>query len=105
MAYQNQVPRSSDRRGLFSRPGVLVPLATQGDVLLTTAEAARLVRVDASTISKWRQRGHIHPDGLDERHRPLYRSETVVAAELRVRQRGLETTGIDPRRLRKHAAA
>ena len=46
-----------------------------------------------------------NPTALDKGGTPLYRSETVVAAELRVRQRGLETTGIDPRRLRKHAAA
>jgi transposase-like protein len=82
-------------------------LPTQGDVLLTTAEAARLVGVDASTISKWRKRRNIHPDGLDERHRPLYRSETVIAAELQVRRRGLETSGgrLDPRQVRNHTAA
>jgi MerR HTH family regulatory protein len=84
------------------RPGVVM-LPARGDGLLTTAEAARRIRVDPSTISQWRKRGHIHPDGLDERERPLYRPETVIAAELLVRQRGLETTGIDPRRLRKQS--
>lgn len=76
-------------------------LPGRGDGLLTTAEAARKVGVDRSTISKWRERGNIYPDGLDERKRPLYRPETVEAAEARVRENGLAASGIDPRRLRK----
>ena len=98
--YQYQVPRPRGRRGLFVCPGVVM-LAARSDGYLTTAEAARRVGVDPSTISQWRKRGHIQPDGLDERERPLYRPETVTAAELTVRKRGLETTGVDPRQLRK----
>lgn len=78
-------------------------LPTRGDGFLRTGEAAQLVGIDASTLSKWRKRGHIAPDGLDERRRPLYRRETVIAAELEVRKRGIETTGIDPRQLRLSA--
>jgi DNA-binding transcriptional MerR regulator len=80
-------------------------LPDRGDGFLTTVEAARLVGVDPSTISKWRKRGNIEPDGLDERKRPLYRRETVMVAELEVRQHGLDTSGIDPRRLRKTRVA
>lgn len=76
-------------------------LPGRGDGLLTTSEAARKVGVDRSTISKWRERGNIFPDGLDERERPLYKPETVEAAEARVRENGLAASGIDPRRLRR----
>ena len=91
--YQYQVARSGDdRRGLFLRPGVVM-LPVRGDGYLTTAEAARKVGVDPSTISQWRKRGNIRPDGLDERERPLYRPETVVKPpSSRCASCGLETT-------------
>jgi DNA-binding transcriptional MerR regulator len=78
---------------------------TRGDGLLTTAQAARRVGVEPGTIRQWRHRGHITPDGLDERGRPLYRPETVTAAERRVRENGLRASGVDPRRTRKSARA
>ena len=78
---------------------------TRGDGMVPTGEAARMVGVDPSTISKWRDRGWITPDGLDERNRPLYRRETVRAAEATVRANGLRTSRIDPRTQRKHARA
>lgn len=79
-------------------------LPTRGDGLLPTAEAGRMVGVTPATIRKWRQRGHITPDGLDERNRPLYRRETVRAAERKVRENGLRVSGVDPRSLRSRAA-
>lgn len=78
-------------------------LPERGDGYLRTAEAARLVGVKPATMSKWRERGHIAPDGLDERGRPLYLPETARAAERGVRERGIATSGLDPRRLR-HAS-
>jgi len=73
----------------------------RGDGLLTTPEAARLAGVSAATIRKWRQRGWLAPQGLDEHGRPLHTREAVRAAEQRVRANGLRTSGIDPRRLRR----
>jgi hypothetical protein len=73
---------------------------TRGDGYLTTAEAGRLVGVDSATIRKWRQRGHLAAQGLDERGRPLHTREAVRAAERLVRANGLATSGIDPRLLR-----
>jgi DNA-binding transcriptional MerR regulator len=69
----------------------------RGDGLLTTAEAGCLAGVPAATVRKWRERGRIAPAGLDERGRPLYTREAVRAAERRVRENGLRTSGIDPR--------
>lgn len=73
----------------------------RGDGLLTTAEAARLVGVSEVTIRQWRKRGHLVPQGLDERNRPLHTREAVRAAERRVRDNGLRISGIDPRQLRQ----
>ena len=79
-------------------------LITRGDGLISTAQAAQMVRVDAATIRKWRQRGHLAARGLDERGRPLYHPDDVAVADKRVRQNGLRASGIDPRTLRRSAA-
>ncbi len=78
---------------------------TRGDGFLTTPEAARLVGVSPATIRKWRQRGWLVPQGLDERDRPLHTREAVRAAERRVQANGIRTSGIDPRLLRKREQA
>ena len=75
----------------------------RADGLLTTPEAAALVGVTPATIRKWRSRGHLAAQGLDERNQPLHTREAVRAAERRVRQNGLAASGIDPRQLRRGA--
>lgn len=77
----------------------------RGDGLLTTAEAAKLVGVQPVTIRQWRNRGHLAAQGLDERNRPLHTREAVRAAERKVRENGLQASGIDPRQLRQRPAA
>lgn len=72
----------------------------RGDGFLTTPEAAQMIGVTPATIRKWRQRGWLAVQGLDERGRPLHTREAVRAAELRVRDNGLRASGIDPRQLR-----
>jgi len=76
---------------------------TRGDGLLDTAAAALLVGVRPVTIRQWRARGWLAPQGLDERGFPLHTREAVRAAEKRVRENGLKTSGIDPRQLRRAA--
>jgi DNA-binding transcriptional MerR regulator len=78
---------------------------TRGDGYLTTALAAQMVGVTPATIRKWKQRGWLSPQGLDERNRPLYARQAVRAAERQVRENGLRTSGIDPRALRRRTAA
>jgi hypothetical protein len=53
-----------------------------------------------NTIYSWRKRGHLVAQGLDERGYPLHTREAVRAAEKRVRENGLQSSGIDPRQLR-----
>ena len=76
---------------------------TRGDGFLTTAESAALAGVSPATIRKWRERGHLVPQGLDERRRPLHTAAAVREAEQRAREAGLKASGIDPRRLRRAA--
>ena len=73
----------------------------RGDGLLSTPEAAALLGVSAATVRSWRNRGHLVAQGLDERNRPLHTREALRAAERRVRENGLQTSGIDPRQLRR----
>lgn len=76
---------------------------TRGDGFLTTAESARLVGVQPVTIRRWRMLNYLAPQGLDERGYPLHTREAVRAAERRVRENGLQASGIDPRQLRRAA--
>ena len=82
--------------------GGMIP--TRGDGLLTTRQAARRVGVAPGTFRCWASRGFISPRGLDERGYPLYAEPDAVRAEAAVRERGIATTGIDPRRLRRGIA-
>jgi DNA-binding transcriptional MerR regulator len=75
---------------------------TRGDGFLSTPEAARFIGVSPSTIRKWRERGWLETQGLDERGRPLHTREALRAADQRVRDNGIKASGIDPRRLRQH---
>ena len=76
----------------------------RGDGLLTTPESAALIGVPPSLIRKWRSRGHLVPQGLDEAGRPLHTREAIRAADRKVRQNGIEASGIDPRQLRSRPA-
>jgi DNA-binding transcriptional MerR regulator len=83
--------------------GVVVMRPVRGDGYLTTAEAAKLAGVSVNTIYSWRKRGHLVAQGLDERGRPLHTRQAVRDAERRVRENGLQASGIDPRQLRRAA--
>ena len=76
-------------------------IPSRGDGFLTTAEAAQMVGVRPETIRQWRRRGWLAAQGLDERGYPLHTREAVRAAERRVRDNGIEASGIDPRLLRR----
>jgi hypothetical protein len=82
-------------------------LPSRPDGYLTTAEAARVAGVDASTIRKWRERGWLAAQGLSERGWPLHTAEAVWAADRLVREHSItaSASGVDPRRLRKTARA
>ena len=70
---------------------------TRGDGLITTAQAAAMVRRDPATIRTWVRRGRLRRAGLDERHNSLFDPAEVTAAEMLVRQNGLRASGVDPR--------
>lgn len=100
------MPRAMAVAGQFCVPGRVRSMRpTRGDGLLSTAQAARLAGRSPATIRSWAHRGHIAPAGLDERGYPLYRAESVRAAERAVRANGLAASGIDPRRQCRRVAA
>ena len=78
---------------------------TRGDGLITTAQAAAMVRKSPATIRSWVLRGRLHRAGLDERHNSLFDPADVAAAEMLVRENGLRTSGVDPRPARPALAA
>ena len=80
--------------------GRVTMVPSRSDGFLTTPESARLLGVKAWLIRKWRSRGWLMPQGLDERGNPLHTAEALWAADQLVRQHGVETSGVDPRRLR-----
>ena len=94
------MPWNAHASGASRFPGAVVMRPARGDGYLTTAESARLVGVKPVTIRQWRKRGWLVPQGLDERGYPLHSRQAVRAAERKVRDNGLETSGIDPRQLR-----
>lgn len=65
--------------------------------LLTYKQAAKETGVPAARLRKWKERGHLEPDGLDERGRPLFTQLAVWRAEALVR-RGGQGVGIASRR-------
>jgi len=87
----------------FLVSGVVIMRPGRGDGYLTTAEAARLAGVSVNTIYTWRNRGYLVAQGLSERGYPLHTREAVRAAERRVRENGIQASGIDPRQLRTPA--
>lgn len=73
--------------------------------MLSIAEAAAMTSRKPVTIRQWLFRKRIFPDGLDEQNHPLFKPETVRAAEALVRQNGITGNGSDPRRARPKPAA
>lgn len=80
--------------------GQVAVLPSRADGFLTTPESAALLGVKAWLIRKWRSRGWLKPQGLDERGNPLHTAEALRACERLVREHGIEASGVDPRRLR-----
>lgn len=75
---------------------------TRSDGMLTTVQAAEYLGPDVKPwlIRKWRQRGWLATQGLDERGYPLHTPEALRAAERRVTANGIAVSGTSPRRLR-----
>jgi hypothetical protein len=97
------MPCDARRPGHDGCQGQVTMRPCRGDGLLKTPEAAKLVGVRPVTIRRWRMLGYLAAQGFDERGYPLHTREAVRHAEKRVRERGLEYSGIDPRQLRRAA--
>ena len=73
---------------------------TRDDGMCGTVQAAQALGVKPWLIRKWRERGWLATQGLDERGRPLHTPEALRAAERLVREHGITASGTDPRQLR-----
>jgi transposase-like protein len=73
---------------------------TRADGMLTTTQAAAYLGVKPHLIRKWRQRGWLPTQGLDERGYPLHTPQALRAAESLVTGHGITATGVNPRQLR-----
>ena len=102
---ESRSPSRARREGLFLLRGAGGFVPVRPDGFLTTPEAAAAVGVQPVTIRKWRRKGYLAPQGLDERGYPLHTREAVQEAEKKVRQQGLDATKgtVDPRKMRKAA--
>lgn len=94
------MPRDAHASRGFVLSGAVSMRPSRPDGLLTTAEAGRLVGVQPVTIRRWRMLGYLVAQGLDERGYPLHTPQAVRDAERRVREQGLQASGVDPRQLR-----
>lgn len=101
-----RVPRGAQRAPgpQYFRGQVVILAPAHWSGMLSISEAAALVGRKPGTIRQWLFRKRIFPDGLDEHQRPLFKAETVRAAEALVRQNGIEGNGSDPRRARPKPA-
>ena len=73
--------------------------------LLTTREAALLMRVRPVTIRSWRRLGYLEPQGLDAGGYPMHSPQALRDAERKVRENALAKAHFDPRKTRTGARA
>jgi len=59
--------------------------------LLSVSEAATTYHVTPEQIRQWKRRGHLHPAGLDEFGRPLFRGIDVLRAAARAQANAQRT--------------
>jgi hypothetical protein len=66
-----------------------------GETFVTTAEAAALMRVAVSTVSRWKAKGYLKPVPGSPPRKPVYTYSAVLEAEYVARQNGIAASGSD----------
>jgi len=66
-----------------------------GETYITTKEAAALMRVAISTVSRWRAKGYLKPVPGSPPRKPVYTYSAVLEAEYTARQNGIAASGSD----------
>jgi hypothetical protein len=94
------VPGARGAPGTSRFRGQVTVVTSRGDGFLTTPEAAAFLGVGPWLIRKWRSRGWLKPQGLDEHGFPLHTAEALRATERLVCEHGIEASGVNPRLLR-----
>lgn len=83
-----------------SGQGVILPVQipdrmVDGETYVTTKEAAALMRVAVSTVSRWKAKGYLKPVPGSPPRKPIYAYTDVTDAEYRARQEALKASGSD----------
>jgi len=81
-------------RGVAS-PVDLPDRVRDGETYVTTKEAAALMRVAISTVSRWRAKGYLKPVPGSPPRKPVYTYSAVLEAEYTARQNGIAASGSD----------
>ena len=66
-----------------------------GETYVTTAEAAALMRVAVSTVSRWKAKGYLKPVPGSPPRKPIYAYTDVTDAEYKARQEAIKASGTD----------
>lgn len=96
-----QAYQAPAQRGGFVVPGVVmapvdIPDRTRdGETYVTTAEAAALMRVAISTVSRWKAKGLLKPVPGSPPRKPMYAYSAVVDAEYQARRNAIAASGSD----------
>lgn len=78
--------------------------AADGVIYVFTFQAACLLGVDPSTITRWRHLGYLAPIPASPPRRPVYRWDDAVAAEFKARMAAIAASGTDVQVQRNLAA-
>ena len=85
---------------MLSGGGELSPMelpapAADGLTYVTTATAARLLRIAPCTVTSWKVKGYLRPIPGSPLHKPVYLWDDVLDAEHTARSNALRTSGTD----------
>lgn len=82
----------------------LPPPAPDGEIYVSTKQAAMGMRVAPCTITRWRHLGYLTPIEGSPPRKPMYRWSDVIEAEYTAWQAALAASGTDVQIRRRHAA-
>lgn len=64
-----------------------------GEIYVNTKEAAALMRVAVSTVSRWKDKGYLRPIPGSPPRKPIYAYSDLLEAEYRARQEAIRASG------------
>lgn len=78
--------------------------APDGEIYVSTKQAAAGMRVAPCTITRWRSIGYLEPLPGSPPRKPMYAWSDVISAEYKAWHAAMEASGTDIQIRRRHAA-